>query len=287
MKKTKSEKIFTKVNIVFLTILSLIVFYPLYYTFIASVSDGFALSRGLVVYKPISVNLNSYKMIPSIEYFGLAYLNTLYYTFFGVLASLTIMSMGAYALSRKRLIGRHFIGFFISFSLWFKAGFVPFFLNMHDLGLLDTRFGIIFGFAVNVFYVIILRTYFEGIPSEIEDAARIDGLTNWQTFRKIIIPISVPVLIAIGMYCVISRWNGYFYSMILLKSMTKFPLQVLLKKLIVEMQATEAVSGGGFNYSRESLVYAIIVLSNLPIMIVFPFVQRFFIKGMTVGSVKG
>ncbi|MGH4036914.1 MAG: carbohydrate ABC transporter permease [Sphaerochaeta sp.] len=288
IKKTKGEKIFNTINRIFLVILSIFVFYPLYYTFIASVSDGFELSRGLVIYKPLGINFNAYKMIPQIEYFGISYLNTLYYTVFGVTASLCVMLPGAYALSRRRLIGRHFIGFFISFALWFKAGFIPFYLNMNSLNLLDTRFGIIFGFAVNVFYVIILRTYYEGIPVELEEAARIDGLTNWKIFTKIMLPVSVPVIVAIGMYCVISRWNGYFYSMILLKDMHKFPLQVLLKKLIVEMQVMFSVSGGtNFDYSRESMIYAIIVLSNLPIFILFPFAQRYFVKGITVGSVKG
>ena len=288
VKQSKGEKTFTVINKIFLTLLSIIVFYPIYFTFIASVSNGFDLTRGLVIFKPIGINFNAYKTIPSIEYFGVSYLNTLYYTVFGVSASLCIMLPGAYALSRTRLIGRHAIGFIISFALWFKAGFIPFFLNMKTLNLLDTRFGIIFGFAVNVFYVIILRTYFEGIPKELEEAAKIDGLSNWQIFLKIMLPISVPIIVAIGMYCLISRWNGYFYSMILLRDVYKFPLQVLLKNLVVEKEVLASIAGGAsMDYSRESVIYAIIVLSNLPIFIIFPFVQKYFIKGITVGAVKG
>jgi putative aldouronate transport system permease protein len=286
--KSNGEKIFNRFNIAILLIFSVLVFYPIYYTFIASVSDGWELARGRVILTPIKINFKAYSMIPSIDYFGVSYLNTLYYTFFGVLASLVIMLMGAYPLSRKRLKGRHLIGFFVSFSLWFKAGFIPFYLNMNSLNLLDTRSGIIFGFAVNAFYVIILRSYFEGIPVEMEEAAKIDGLSNFGIFWRIMVPIAVPVIVAIGMYCVISRWNGYFYAMILLKSMDKFPLQVLLKKLIVEMQVMLSVGGGSqVDYSRESLIYAIIVLSNLPIFVLFPFAQRYFLKGITVGSVKG
>jgi putative aldouronate transport system permease protein len=286
--RSRGERIFNYINVFVLLVFTLLVFFPLYYTLIASVSDGFELARGRVILTPIKVNFNAYSMIPQIDFFGIAYLNTLYYTFFGVMASLVIMLMGAYPLSRKQLKGRHVIGFVVSFSLWFKAGFIPFYLNMNSLHLLDTRTGIIFGFAVNAFYVIILRSYFEGVPVELEEAAKIDGLSNWGIFRKIMLPIAVPVIVAIGMYCVISRWNGYFYAMILLTDMHKIPLQVLLKKLIVEMEVMFSVGGGSkMDYSRESLIYAIIVLSNLPILAIFPFAQRFFIKGITVGSVKG
>lgn len=286
--KSRGEKLFNKFNIIILLVASLVVFYPIYFTFIASVSDGWELTRGRVILTPVNINFDAYTTIPQISFFGIAYLNTLFYTFFGVLASLVIMLMGAYPLSRKRLKGRHYLGFFVCFSLWFKAGFIPFYLNMNSMNLLDTRTGIIFGFAVNAFYVIILRSYFEGIPIEMEEAAKIDGLSNFGIFWRIMIPIAVPVIVAIGMYCVISRWNGYFYAMILLKSMDKFPLQVLLKKLIVEMQVMLSVGGGSeMDYSRESLIYAIIVLSNLPIFFLFPFAQKFFLKGITVGSVKG
>lgn len=288
IKQTKGEKVFTVFNKIFLAILSLLVFYPIYYTFIASVSDGFELVRGLVIFKPVGFNFNAFKAVAQIEYFGSSYLNTLYYTVFGVSASLCVMLPGAYALSRKRLIGRHVISFVISFALWFKAGFIPFFLNMRSLHLLDTRFGIVFGFAVNVFYVIILRTYFEGIPIELEEAAKIDGLSNWQIFLKIMVPISLPIIVAIGIYCLISRWNGYFYAMILLKSVYKVPLQVLLKNLVVEKNVLAAIEDASSNdFSRESVIYAIIVLSNLPIFIIFPFVQKYFMKGITVGAVKG
>lgn len=286
--QSRGEKLFNKLNVLFLVIFTILVFYPIYFSFIASISDGWELTRGKVILTPVKINFNAYAMVPNIEYFGISYLNTLYYTFFGVLASLVIMLMGAYPLSRKRLKGRHFIAFFVTFSLWFKAGFIPFYLNMNSLHLLNTRAGIVFGFAVNAFYVIILRSYFEGIPGELEEAAKIDGLSNWGIFLRIMVPVAVPVIVAIGMYCVISRWNGYFYAMILLKDMNKFPLQVLLKKLIVEMQVMLSLGGGSqVDYTRESLIYAIIVLSNLPIFVLFPFAQRFFIKGITVGSVKG
>lgn len=288
MKRSLGEKAFNLINIIVLSLVLLVTLYPFYYTVIASVSEGSQVVRGNVVLWPKGFSLKSYRMIPTIQYFGSSYLNTIFYTFFGACASMVTMCMGAYALSRKRLIGRRALGVLISFTMWFNAGVIPFYLNMDSLHLLDSRMGIIFGFAINAFYVIILRSYFEGIPIELEEAARIDGMGNFGTFAQIMLPVSVPVLATIGLYCIVDRWNGYFYAMILLKDMNKMPLQVLLKKLIVELQVLSTVdSSGGFDFTRESMVYAIVVVSILPVIVAYPFAQRFFIKGMTVGAVKG
>ena len=287
-KRSAGEKIFNVANIALLTCVLFCTLYPFYYVVIASISNGSEVVRGNVVFRPIGVNFNAYRMIPTIQYFGTSYLNTLFYTVFGALASMTTMSMGAYALSRRRLHGRRVIGVLISFTMWFHAGVIPFYLNMDSLGLLDSRLGIIFGFAVNAFYVILLRSYFEGIPVELEEAARIDGMNNFGTFVYIMLPVAMPALATVGLYCVVDRWNGYFYAMILLKDMYKMPLQVLLKKLIVELNVLATVdTSGSFDFTRESMVYAIVVVSILPVVAVYPLAQRFLVKGMTLGAVKG
>lgn len=226
-------------------------------------------------------------MISTIDHFWASYGNTLFYTFFGTLASLAIMSMGAYALSRRRLKGRRVIGMMISFTMWFNAGIIPFYLNMDDLNLLDSRLGIIFGFACSAFYIIIMRSYFEGLPQELEESAKIDGLSNFGIFLRIMLPLSTPMLATITLYCAVDRWNGYFWAMIMLKDIDKIPLQVLLKKLIVENQVLASVDNGGVNYAREGMIYAIVIVAILPIILFYPFVQRFFVKGLTVGAVKG
>ena len=266
----------------------LITLYPFYYTFIASLSDGREVISGNVILAPVSFNLNAYKQIPKIPNFFLSYGNTIFYTFFGTLISLCVMSMGAYALSRTRLKGRRVLSFIVSFTLWFKAGIMPIYLNMDSLNLLNSRLGILFGFAINAFYIVIMRTYFEGLPVELEEAARLDGLSNFGIFFKIMAPLSKPMFATITMYCAIDRWNGYFWSMILLQDADKVPLQVLLKKIIIENQVMAAMdASSGANYSRETLVYAIIICAIIPIICAYPFFQRYFVKGLTVGAVKG
>ena len=287
-KKINGSKLFDIFNYCLMTVILLCTLYPFYYTLIASISNGSEVIRGKVIFWPVGVTLEAYKRIPSIANFFLSYGNTIFYTAFGAGISIIVMSMGAYALSRTRLKGRRVFGFLISLTLWFKAGIIPVYLNMDSLNLLDTRIGILLGFACNAFYIIIMRTYFEGIPVELEEVARLDGLGNFGIFTKIMVPLSKPMFATIALYCAVNRWNGYFWSMILLKDIKKAPLQVLLKKIIVENQMMSALdSSTGFDSTRETLVYAIIVVSIIPIILVYPFVQKYFVKGLTVGAVKG
>jgi len=198
------------------------------------------------------------------------------------------MTMGAYALSRKRLRGRRFIGVAISFTMWFNAGIIPFYLNLDSLHLLNSRFGIIFAFACSAFYIIIMRSFFENLPIELEEAAKIDGMSNFGIFTRIALPLSTPVLATVTLYCAVDRWNGYFWAMIILKDIKLIPLQVLLKKLIIERDVLSSIdTGGSFDFTRETLIYAIVIVAITPIIAAYPFAQRYFVKGLTVGAVKG
>ncbi|HBM79794.1 MAG: carbohydrate ABC transporter permease [Clostridiales bacterium] len=288
-KRTFGEKSFNIFNIILLSFVLIVTIYPFYYIFIASISEGSQVVGGNVVFYPIDITFAAYKLIPTIKNFFTSFGNTLFYTFFGALTSMAVMTMGAYALSRKRLKGRRFIGMMISFTMWFNAGIIPFYLNMDSLHLTNSRAGIIFGFACSAFYIIILRSYFEGIPIELEEAAKVDGMSNFGILLKIMLPLSTPVLATIGLYCVVDRWNGYFWAMILLKDINLIPLQVLLKKLIVEKDVLASMDSGGssFAYTQETLIDAIIVVSIVPILAIYPFAQKYFVKGLTVGSVKG
>lgn len=287
IKKSPGEKAFDVFNHILMVMILVVTLYPFYYLIIASVSDGYELIRGNVLFTPIGFNLDGYKGINSISNFWQSYYNTVYYTFWGTIASLVTMSMGAYALSRKQLKFRRVFSFLISFTLWFKAGIIPTYLNYSQLGLMDSKFGIIFGFAINAFYIIIMRSYFEGIPLELEEAARVDGLTNWGIFVKIFLPLSKPMFATIALYCAINRWNGYFWAMIVLKTPTKMPLQVILKALIIDNASSAAVGVGQGNTSSETMVYSVMVVAIVPMLVIYPFAQKFFQKGLTVGAVKG
>ncbi|WP_300685893.1 carbohydrate ABC transporter permease [Acutalibacter sp. 1XD8-36] len=287
IKRTKGEKIFNIINVFILSLVMLATLYPFYYTLIASFSTGEEIVAGNVILVPKGFTLEAYQLIPTIKNFFNAYLNTIYLTAGGVVFGLAAMSMGAYALSRPYLKGRRAVSLMISFTMWFSAGMIPFYLNIDSLNLVNSRMGVILAFLCTPFYIIILRSYFESLPADLEEAAKIDGLGNFGIFRKIMAPLAKPCLFTIGLYCAVDRWNGYFWSMILLKEEELAPVQVILKKIIVQNQAASAADGGLINMNRETLVYAIVIVVIIPIIAVYPFVQRYFIKGMTVGAVKG
>ena len=285
-RKTVTERVFAIVNYIILSLAIVVTLYPFYYVLIASASDGSQIIQGNVLLTPKEFTLQAYKSIPDIKFFWSSYGNSIFITFFGALASLTVMSMGAYAMSRKRLKGRRFIGLFVSFTLWFNAGMIPIYLNMTSLRLDNSRIGIIIGFLCNAFYIVIMRTYFEGLPIELEESAKLDGLSNFRIFYQIMLPLSKPMLATISLYCVVDRWNSYLWAMILLKDPNKVPLQVLFKKLIIENKILAEVGSGGAN-TVETMIYAVIVVTIIPIIIAYPFAQKFFEKGLTVGAVKG
>lgn len=287
MKRSRGEEIFNRFNIVFLLFLLFITLYPFYYTVIVSVSRGDRVISGDVLFVPKEITFAAYAMIPNINNFFIAYANTIFYAVAGMVLGVGVMSMGAYALSRRYLQGRRIFGLMISFTMWFNAGMIPFYMNLDSLNLVNSRWGIIVAFLCTPFYIIILRSYFESIPVELEEAAKIDGMGDLGIFWKIMFPLAKPCVMTIALYCAIDRWNGYFWSMILLKEEKLVPIQVLLKKLIVENRAASAANGGLMDMTRETLVYAIVVVVILPIIAVYPFVQKYFIKGMTVGAVKG
>ena len=165
---------------------------------------------------------------------------------------------------------------------------IPTYLNFKDLGLLDTRTALIFGFCVTPFYTFIVRTYFTNIPESLEESAKIDGANDFYIFLRIYLPLSIPCLITIGLYYMVDRWNAYFWSMLILKDESKIPLQVILNKLIIQSSWTEEMGAvDTVAYNEETLIYSTIVISIIPILCAYPFVQKYFVKGMMVGSIKG
>ena len=279
---SRGDKLFVRVNIFLLTLFALSTLYPFIYIAAVSFSSGSAVTSGEVIYRPIELTLAAYKYVWNESQFWVSYMNTFIYTIFGTLVSLLIIIPGAYALSRPQLIGRRFFNLFVAFTLWFNAGLIPFFLNMRDLGLLDSYFGIIVGFACNAFNVILLRNFFEGIPQSFEEAARMDGANDFQVLWKVYLPLSKPAIATVALFCIVSRWNGFFWAMILLRDEGKVPLQVFLRQTIVSLTNDEEFGSTLLEaaYSYETVTAAIIVAS------IIPFLQKYFNKGILLGGVK-
>lgn len=291
MKGSQGERIFKVFNYTFLFLISIVAIYPFIYVLSASLSHGDAVSAGRVVLFPIDVNFNSFKKVFVIPNLWMSYFNTIFYTVVGTIVCMFFSITGAYALSKKRLMGRKLFTIMVTLTMWFKAGIVPEFLNFKDLGLYNSRAVPIIGFAVVAFNVILLKTYFESVPSSLEESAKIDGANDLKILWSIYLPLSKAGIATVSLFYAVSKWNGYFWSMILLRDESKIPLQVLLRKLIIEMNSTsefsDALEMSKQGYSVETVVYATIVISIIPIVIVYPYLQKYFAKGAMIGAVKG
>jgi putative aldouronate transport system permease protein len=289
MKQTSGEKLFSVFNHIFLTLLAFATLYPFLYVLSASISAGDAVVNGRVMLWPVDVTLDAYRQVFKEESIWLAYANTIFYTVVGTVINVLLTIMGAYPLSKKRLMGREVIGFFIAFTMLFSAGMIPFYLNLRDLSLLDSRIAILFAFGITTFNVIILRSFFQSIPEEMEEAAKVDGASDFRIMWNIVLPLSKPSIAAISLFYAVGRWNSYFWAMIILQDERKIPLQVLLNKLVVEMKPTAEMIGAmdAVAYSQETVIYATIIVSVIPIVIVYPFIQKYFVQGVMIGSIKG
>lgn len=290
MIESRGEKGFKIINNILLAIIALAALYPFVYVLSASISMPYQVVTGKVLLLPKGFTLDAYKKVLGNPEIWTAYGNTIYYTVVGTAVSMFLTICGAYALSKRRLRGRKWITIFVTLTLWFDAGMIPFYLTVRDLGLLNTRTGIIIAFASNAFKVILLRTSFEALPDELEESVKVDGGNDLQVLWHVYLPLVKPALATVGLFYAVERWNGYFWSMIMLTDMDKIPLQVLLKKMIVENDIqSEFAAALDFSstVSAETVTYATIIVSILPIVLVYPYIQKYFIKGMLVGAVKG
>lgn len=285
---SRGDKTFVILNMVLISIFTISALYPFIYIASLSMSSGFEARAGNVVLTPVGFTLEAYAQVLSERMFWVSYANTFIYTIGGTLMSLAFIIPGAYALSRRQLFGRRFWNLMVAFTMWFHAGMIPFFLNMRDLGLLDSYFGIIIGFAVNGFNIILLRNFFEGIPQSFEEAARMDGANEFQVLRKVYMPLSKPAIATVALFCIVSRWNGFFWAMVLLQDEDKIPLQVYLRHIILELSDDEEFAATLLDatYSFETVSAAIIVCSIIPILLIYPFLQKYFSKGIMLGGVK-
>ncbi len=285
---SRGDKFFAIVVSILVGMFTIATLYPFIYIAAVSLSSGFAAQAGKVVLTPIGTTIEAYKYIVADPQFWISYRNTFIYTIGGTIMSLAFIIPGAYALSRPQLKGRRFFNLFIAFTMWFNAGLIPFYLNMRDLNLLDSMFGIILAFAVNAFNIILLRNFFEAIPQSFEEAARMDGANDFQVLWKVYMPLSKPAIATITLFCIVSRWNGFFWAMVLLQSEDKIPLQVFLRHTITNLSDDDefAITQLDAAYSAETVTAAIIVCSIIPVLMVYPFIQKYFEKGILLGGVK-
>lgn len=296
MKRTKistspADKTFDIMNYIILTIALLLVSYPLYFIVIASISDPSAVYAGKVVLFPQGFTLDGYKRILEYESFFTGYRNTILYTLVGTAVNVAITIPGAYALSRKDLVGRNVIMMGITFTMIFSGGLIPSYLLVLDLNLYNTMWALILPVAVSAWNLIVARTFFQqSIPDELLEAARLDGSDNFRFFFSIVLPLSKSIIVVMILFYAVSHWNSYFNAMIYLKDVDKHPLQLILRSILFENSLGDMVEDAATLAAQQKLgdliKYGVIIASSLPLMILYPFLQRYFIQGVMIGAVK-
>ena len=284
------ERTFNIVVNILGVLISLLCLYPIIYVLSASFSRPLFVENGTVTLLPVGPTLDGYREAFKKPGLWISYANTIFYTVAGVAVNMLISTTMAYALSKKRLVFRKFFTLFCVFTMWFSAGIIPLYMTFRDFHMLDTRFAILFGFSINTYNLIIMKSFFEQVPSSLEEAAFIDGANNLRIFSHVYLPLSKPALATVGLFYAVNRWNSYFWAMNLLTSDSKLPLQVLLKKLIVDKVANEteaAIVTASSTWSPTTVIYAIIIIAIVPMMVAYPFIQKYFKTGLTIGANKG
>ena len=289
---SRADQVFDAVNYVLLTLCLLLVAYPLYFIVIASVSDPTAVYAGRVVLWPASFTLEGYRRILDYASFFTGYRNTILYTLVGTAVNVAITIPGAYALSRKDLVGRNIMMMGITFTMIFSGGLIPTYLLVIQLNLYNTMWALILPAAVSSWNFIVARTFFQQtIPDELLEAATLDGAGNTQFFLRIVLPLSKSIIAVMVLFYAVNHWNSYFNALIYLKSAEKYPLQLVLRNILFENSLGDMVEDASTLALQQRLgdliKYGIIIASSLPLLILYPFLQRYFIQGVMIGAVKG
>ena len=282
----KKNKTFNALNGIFLALLVLSILVPFLHMIAVSFSDNASVLTGSVGLIPKGFNIDMYEMVFEDERIITAYGNTILYTIVGTILSLIITGMGAYALSKKSIYGYKTFSMMILITMFFSGGMIPTYLVVNKLGILDTIWGVILPGAVTTWNFIIMRSFFSTFPHEIEEAGAIDGLNDISIFFRLVVPSSKAIFATIGLYYAVTMWNSYFTPFLYLRSEELFPLQMILKELLM-VGANDAAGVGDALVVEESLKYATIMVAITPILAVYPFLQKYFAKGALIGSVKG
>jgi len=292
------SKLFDFFNIMLISLIMIIVLYPLIFIVSSSLSDPDLVSTGKVWLLPQGLNIEGYKRVFRDPEIMVGYRNTIFYTIAGTCLNLLLTLLAAYALSRKDLVGRNVLMFFMAFTMYFSGGMIPTYLLIKTLGLFNTWWVLIIGGAVATYNLIIARTFFSnGVPHDLEEAAMIDGCSMTRTFITIVLPLSKALIGVLTLYYGVAHWNSWFSAMIYLTDRDKVPLQLILREILIEQQMRADMVSSGDAMGDEMLTlqvklaslirYCIIVVSSAPVIIVYPFLQKYFDKGVMLGSIKG
>lgn len=293
--RSKEDKIFDGVNAILITVIVLLIFYPILFVVSASLSDPTKIFDSPILLWPKGFTLNGYKKVFENRDIWIGFKNAVIYTGLGTLINVIMTTLAAYPLSRRNFKGRNIITFLFTFTMFFSGGLIPTYLVNQKLGIINTIWVMILPGAVGVYNMIIMRTYFQqNIPRELEESAFIDGCTDMQLLWKVVLPLSTPIIAVMMMFYGVGRWNGYFDAMIYLSDRELFPLQLILREILIQNQMGDAANQqimssnqAEVSMIKQTIKYSVVVISSIPVLLFYPIVAKYFEKGIMVGAIKG
>lgn len=294
---TLSDKAFDRLNKILVILITILIMYPLIFVASASISDPVAVNTGKVWLWPVGITFEGFKRVFQNEAIWIGYRNTIFYTVAGTLLHLFVLIPAAYALSREEVYGRKYITWFIVFTMLFSGGMIPRYLVVDNLGLVDTIWAILLPNLVGAWSILVARSFFESnIPKSLLESAEIDGASEFMILRKIVLPLSLPIIAVMALFQGVGIWNRYFDALIYLSNKNLFPLQLILRQILVLNEVTLEAGGTGATGSASTFVdqvhtadlvrYAVMIVSSLPLLMIYPVMQKYFVDGMMIGAVK-
>lgn len=293
IRRSNGEKVFNVINIGIMLMVTIATLYPFLYVLFASFSEGSKLLQhkgALLWFEGFSTA--AYDRVFATESVRIGFQNTLFYLVVGVAGNMFFTILAAYALSRKGVMLTKVLTLLLTFTMYFSGGMIPTYMIYHELGLVGNRWALIVNGLISTYNMIILISSFREMPDALEESARIDGAGDWTILFKIVVPLSLPSIMVIALYYAVSRWNSWFPASLYLTNVRDWPIQMFLRRMLIEEQMEEMMAGSGAGTMEadsisQTLKYAMIMVSTVPILAVYPFIQRYFVKGIMIGAVKG
>jgi putative aldouronate transport system permease protein len=290
IKRSFGDKVFDICNAGVLILLMIVTLYPFLYVLFASLSTPGELARHSgILWKPAGFFLDGYSLVMKNPMIGVGYRNTVFYVAIGTVLNVFFTALFAFVLSRRELYWKKYMMMMIVFTMFFGGGLIPEYLVVKNLGMLDTRWSLIIPGLISTWNLIIMRTSFQSIPYELEEAAKMDGASDWTVFRKVILPLSVPLLAVMVLFYGVSHWNAWASALIYLRTRDLYPLQLVLREILIQNSTNDLtnLSSSTDPFLGEVVKYATIIVATVPILILYPLIQKHFTKGIMIGALKG
>jgi putative aldouronate transport system permease protein len=291
IKRGFGSVLFDSLNVIILSLIAFVTFYPMLYVVLASLSDGNELlAHTGMLFTPLKFTLGGFKMVFRDPMIVKGYMNTIFIVVAGCAINIVLTALGAYFLSRKDVMIKKPITLYIMFTMFFSGGMIPFYFTVRDLGMYNSLWALIIPSAINTFNLIIMRTGFAAIPDSLEESAKLDGAGHLTILFKIVVPLAMPTIAVIILYYAVGHWNAWFHALMFIQDRAKYPLQLVLRGILINNDNAVMTAGVGSVDQQsigESVKYGVIVVATLPILAAYPFLQKYFVKGVMVGAVKG